>query len=250
MSGHSKWATIKRKKGAMDAKRGQMFTKVIREIIVAAKEGGGDPDSNARLRTIVAKAKAVNMPADNIKKAIQKGTGELPGVVYEEVVYEGYGPGGTAMLIKTATDNKNRSTANIKAILSKNNGSMAEPGATAWQFEQKGYISVPKEEIDEETLMEIVLDAGAEDIKNEESSYDIIVEPSLFEQVKKALDEKSVKYSVAEVTMVPKNYVSLEGRDAEKMLRLMDLLDEDDDVQHIYANFDISQDVMDSLGGE
>jgi YebC/PmpR family DNA-binding regulatory protein len=249
MSGHSKWATIKRKKAATDAKRGAAFTKIIREIIVAAKTGG-DPSSNARLRTALEKARAVNMPQDNIKKAIQKGTGELPGVVYEEITYEGYGPGGAALLIRVTTDNKNRSASNLRTMLSKHGGSMASQGATAWQFEQKGYISVPKEAINEEALMDIALEAGAQDINNEEASYDVITEPQAFEAVKKALDAKAVKYSVAEVTMVPKNYVKLAGSAAEGMLKLMSDLDDDEDVQGVYSNFDIPQDVMDKLSGE
>lgn len=247
MSGHSRWSTIKRKKAAADAKKGQIFTKIIREIIVAAKTGGGDPDSNSRLRTVIEKAKAVNMPLENIKKAIQKGTGELPGVSYEEITYEGYGPGGVALLIKVTTDNKNRSAADIRTILSKNGGSMAAVGSTSWQFEQKGYISVPKEEINEEALMEIVLDAGAQDIQTTENSYDVMTEPANFEKVKRALDDKKVKYTVAEITMIPKSYVKLEGKDAEQMLKLMNALDENDDVQNVYANFDIPQEIMDKL---
>jgi len=250
MSGHSRWATIKRKKAAADAKRGQAFTKYIREIIVAAKNGGGDPNSNARLRTVLEKARAVNMPADNIKKAIQKGTGELPGVSYEEITYEGYGPGGVALLIKVTTDNKNRSAAEIRTLLSKLGGSMAAMGATAWQFEQKGYMIVPKEAIGEDELMEIALDAGAQDIINEETGYEIITTPVDFEKVKKALDDKSVKYTTAEVTMVPKSYVKLEGAQAEQMLKLMDALEENEDVQNVYANFDIPQEVMDKMSNE
>jgi YebC/PmpR family DNA-binding regulatory protein len=250
MSGHSKWATIKRKKSATDAKRGAAFTKIIREIIVAAKAGGGDISSNARLRTAAEKARAVNMPQDNIKKAIQKGTGELQGVTYEEITYEGYGPAGVALMIKVTTDNKNRSAATLRTTLSKHNGTMASQGATAWQFEQKGYISVPKEAISEDALMELAIDAGAQDIKNEDNSYDVITEPQAFEGVKKALDGKSVKYTVAEVTMVPKSYVKLSGKEAESMLNLMSDLDDDEDVSNVYANFDIPQEVMDKLSGE
>jgi len=202
MSGHSKWATIKRKKAAIDSKRGATFTKIIKEITVAAKNGG-DPASNARLRTVLEKAKAANMPADNIKKAIMKGTGELPGVVYEEITYEGYGPGGVAMIINTTTDNKNRTVANVRAIFTKANGSLAANGAVSWQFEQKGYISVPKEVIDEETLMGIALEAGADDIKSEGSTFDITTSPASFETVKAALDKATVKYASAEITMVP-----------------------------------------------
>jgi YebC/PmpR family DNA-binding regulatory protein len=248
MSGHSKWATIKRKKALIDSKRGASFTKIIREIIVAAKSGG-DVNSNARLRTVVEKAKAVNMPSDNIKKAIMKGTGELPGVTYEEIMYEAYGPGGVAVLINVTTDNKNRSAADIRAVLQKGNGSMGSVGSVAWQFEQKGFISVPKESIDEDSLMEVALEAGAQDIKTEDESYDIVTEPSDFEKVKKALEAKSVKMTTAEVTMVPKNYIKLSGRDAEKMLSLMNDLEDNEDVQNVYANFDISKEEMDKLGG-
>ncbi len=250
MSGHSKWATIKRKKAATDSKRGAAFTKIIREITVAARDGGGDLNSNARLRTVVDKAKAVNMPADNIKKAIQKGTGELPGVQYEEIMYEGYGPGGVAMLMMVMTDNKNRSAANIRAIYTRMNCSMAAQGAVSWQFEQKGFFSVPKEVIGEDTLMEIALDAGADDIKTEEGSFDITTSVPAFETVKKAFDDKSVKYSTAEITMVPKTYVKLEGDQAASMLKLMSALEDDEDVQNVYANFDIPQDVMDSISIE
>jgi transcriptional/translational regulatory protein YebC/TACO1 len=231
MSGHSKWNTIKRKKSLTDAKRGASFTKIIREIIVAAKSGG-DPASNARLRTVIEKARAVNMPQDNIKKAVQKGTGELPGVVYEEITYEGYGPGGVALLINVTTDNKNRSAANLRQILSNHGGSMASQNAVAWQFEQKGYIAVPKEAISEDAV------------------YDIITEPSAFEGVKKALDTKKVTYTAAEVTMVPKNYVKLDDKASESMLKLMSELDDDEDVSNVYANFDIPQEVMDKLSGE
>jgi YebC/PmpR family DNA-binding regulatory protein len=247
MSGHSRWSTIKRKKGAADAKKGASFTKVIREIIVAAKNGGGDPASNFRLRTVIEKAREVNMPQDNIKKAIMKGTGELPGVIYEEITYEGYGPGGVALLIKVTTDNKNRSAGNLRTMLSNHGGSMAGQGATSWQFEQKGYIAVPKEAISEDALMEIAIDAGAQDIKSEDAVYDVITEPAAFEAVKKALDAKKVTCTAAEVTMVPKNYVKLEGKAAESMLKLMSELDEDEDVSNVYANFDIPQEVMDKL---
>ncbi|MEI7541674.1 MAG: YebC/PmpR family DNA-binding transcriptional regulator [bacterium] len=249
MSGHSKWATIKRKKALTDSKRGASFTKIIREIIVAAKSGG-DPNANARLRTVIEKAKAVNMPSDNIKKAIQKGTGELPGVNYEEIMYEGYGPGGVALIINITTDNRNRSAADLRAILAKCMGSMAAPGATAWQFDQKGFISVPKEAIDEDSLMEVALEAGASDIKNEEESYDIVTEVSDFEKVKKALEAKSVKFTVAEITMVPKNYVKLNGKDAERMLKLMEALEEHEDTSNVYANFDIPKEVMDKISSE
>jgi len=246
MSGHSRWKTIKRKKGAADAKKGASFTKVIKEIIVAAKSGG-DPDLNARLRAVIEKAREVNMPFDNIKKAIMKGTGELPGVVYEEIVYEGYGPAGVALLIAVTTDNKNRSAGNLRTALSNHGGSMAGQGAVSWQFEQKGYIAVPKEAINEDALMEIALDAGAQDITSEDEVYDVITEPAAFEAVKKVLDDKKVGYTTAEVTMVPKNYVKLDGKQAESMLKLMQELDDDEDVSNVYANFDISQEVMDKI---
>jgi len=250
MSGHSRWKTIKRKKGAADAKRGASFTKVIREIIVAAKNGGGDPASNFRLRTVIENAREVNMPQDNIKKAIMKGTGELPGVIYEEITYEGYGPGGVAMIINVTTDNKNRSAGNLRTMLSNHGGSMAGQGAVSWQFEQKGYIAVPREAISEDILMEIAIDAGAQDIKSEDEVYDVITEPAAFETVKKALDDKKVAYTTAEVTMVPKNYVKLEGKQAESMLKLMQEFDDDEDVSNVYANFDISREVMDKISDE
>jgi len=249
MSGHSKWATIKRKKAITDSKRGASFTKIIREIIVAAKSGG-DPNMNARLRTVVEKAKAVNMPSDNIKKAIQTGTGELPGVNYEEIMYEGYGPGGVALIINVTTDNRNRSAADLRALLAKYTGSMAAPGATAWQFDQKGFISVPKESIDEDSLMEVALDAGAQDIKNEDDSYDITTAVADFEKVRKTLEAKSVKFTVAEVTMVPKNYIKLAGKDAERMLALMEALEEHEDTANVYANFDISKEEMDRISAQ
>ena len=249
MSGHSKWATIKRKKALTDSKRGASFTKIIREIIVAAKSGG-DPNMNARLRTVVEKAKAVNMPSDNIKKAIQKGTGELPGVNYEEIMYEGYGPGGVALIINVTTDNRNRSAADLRALLAMYTGSMAAPGATACQFDQKGFFSVPKEAIDEDSLMEVALDAGAQDIKNEDESYDIVTAVVDFEKVRKALEAKSVKFTVAEITMVPKNYIKLDGKDAERMLNLMEALEEHEDISNVYANFDIPKEVMDKIGSQ
>jgi YebC/PmpR family DNA-binding regulatory protein len=247
MSGHSKWATIKRKKADIDSKRGQAFTKIAREIIVAARAGGGDPGSNARLRTVILKAKEVNMPNDNIKKAILRGTGELEGVSYEEITYEGYGPSGVALLINATTDNKNRTAANLRDILKKRGGSMAALGAVSWQFELKGFFSVPKESIGEDQLMEIAIEAGAGDIVTEDSSYDITTAPSDFENVKKALSDKGVKFSTAEVTMVPKNYVKLTGNDAAAMIKLMDALDDDEDVLTVYANFDIPQEDLDKI---
>jgi YebC/PmpR family DNA-binding regulatory protein len=247
MSGHSKWSSIKRKKGATDAKRGQVFTKLIKEITVAARMGGGDPEGNARLRAAIAAAKADNMPKDNIERAIKKGTGELEGVSYEELVYEGYGPGGAAILIEAMTDNKNRTTAEIRNIFSKSSGNMGEAGCVAWMFQKKGYIVVEKSAVDEEKLMEIALDAGAEDIQEGEKEFEVITDPGAFEGVKKALDGAGIKYLLAEVTMHPQNVVQLEGKNAEHMLRLMEQLEDQDDVQHVYANFDIPEGVMEQL---
>ena len=249
MSGHSKWATTKHKKGAADAKRGKIFTKVTKELTVAAKLGGGDPGGNPRLRTAIEKAKEANMPQDNIKRAIQKGTGELPGVSYDEITYEGYGPGGVALLIECLTDNKNRSVSEVRHVLSKNNGSMGETGCVSWMFTQKGYILVDKTGADEDTLMTVALDAGAEDMKSDpdESNYEIITAPQDFEAVKKGLQDKGVKFENAEVTMIPQTYVKLEGKEAEQMVRLMDALEDNDDVQNVYANFDIPDDVMEKM---
>jgi len=246
MSGHSKWATTKHKKAAADAKRGKVFTKITKELTIAAKIGGGDPDANPRLRTAIAKAKEANMPADNMKRAIQKGTGELPGVTYEEVTYEGYGPGGVAVMIECLTDNKNRTVADIRHILSKQNGSLGENGCVSWMFDQKGYIVVEKTAADEETLMDVALEAGAEDIVSdpEEPNYEVMTAPQDFEAVRSALEEKGIPMAAAEVTMIPQTYVKLEGKDAEQMMRLMDALDDCDDTQNVYANFDIPDEVM------
>jgi len=247
MSGHSKWATTKHKKAAADAKRGKVFTKITKELTIAAKIGGGDPDANPRLRTAIAKAKESNMPADNMKRAIQKGTGELPGVTYEEVTYEGYGPGGVAVMIECLTDNKNRTVADIRHILSKQNGRLGENGCVSWMFDQKGYIVVEKTAADEETLMDVALEAGAEDIVSdpEEPNYEVITAPQDFETVRSALEEKGIPMAAAEVTMIPQTYVKLEGKDAQQMMRLMDALDDCDDTQNVYANFDIPDEVMD-----
>jgi YebC/PmpR family DNA-binding regulatory protein len=245
MSGHSKWATTKHKKAAADAKRGKIFTKLIREITIASRIGGGDPDGNPRLRTAILKAKEQNMPADNIKKAIQRGTGELPGVNYEEAVYEGYGPGGVAMLVEITSDNKNRTVSEIRHIFSKNGGNMGEAGCVAWMFHKKGYITVEKAKADEEKLMTLALEAGAEDMRSDdEQNYEIISAPGDFEKVKKALADDKVEMPFAELTMIPQNYIRLEGKDAEQMLRLMEALEEHDDVQNVYANFDIPSEIM------
>lgn len=240
MAGHSKWAQIKHKKAHTDAKKGKLFTKLVKEISVAARLGGGDPDGNPRLRTAIEKAKEVNMPSENIKRAIMKGTGELPGVSYEEVLYEGYGPGGAAVIIEVMTDNKNRTLPEIRHILSKNGGSLGETGCVSWNFQKKGYILVDKSKIDEDTLMSVVLEAGAEDMKNDpdEENYEIITTVDKFSTVKDALTKASIEFSMAEITMLPKTYVKLTGNQAEQMLKLLDALEDHDDVQNVYSNFD------------
>jgi YebC/PmpR family DNA-binding regulatory protein len=247
MSGHSKWSSIKRKKGATDAKRGQVFTRLIKEITVAARIGGGDPEGNPRLRTAIAAAKAENMPKDNIDRAIKKGTGELEGVSYDEFLYEGYGPGGAAVLIEAMTDNKNRTTADIRHIFSKGNGNLGETGCVAWMFEKKGYIVVEKSAVDEEQLMELALDAGADDIQEDEKEFEVVTDPGAFDAVKAALEVAGIKYLLAEVTMHPQSVVQLEGKNAEQMLRLMEQLEDHDDIQKVYANFDIPEKVMEQL---
>jgi len=245
MSGHSKWSSIKHKKGAADAKRGKIFTKLIKEITVAARMGGsGDPDSNPRLRTAVAAAKAENMPKDNIERAVKKGTGELEGVNYEESTYEGYGPGGAAVLLESLTDNKNRAVADIRHIFSKCGGNLGENGCVAWMFDKKGYIVVERSAIDEDTLMEAALDAGAEDVREDESNYEIITAPEDFEAVKAAVDEKAIPYLDAEITMLPQTSTNLQGKEAEQMIRLMDMLEDCDDVQKVYTNADIPEELI------
>ncbi len=249
MSGHSKWSTIKRKKGATDAKRGKIFTKLIKEITVAARFGGGDADANPRLRTAINAAKSENMPKDNIERGIKKGTGELEGTTYEEVVYEGYGPGGAAVLVESLTDNKNRAVADIRHVFSKSGGSLGEGGCVAWMFQKKGLLVLEKNGVDEETLMEVALDAGAEDIRDEESTFEVITALEDYEGVKKALDEKALPYTLSEITMLPASTVKLEGKEAEQMLRLMDGLEDSDDVQQVYSNFDISDQTLQEIGG-
>lgn len=239
MSGHSKWSTIKRKKAVTDARRGKIFTQVIKEITVAAKMGGGDPDSNARLRLAIEKAKASNMPADNIKRAVQKGTGELPGVNYEDAVYEAYGPGGVAIIIEAVTDNKNRTISDIRHILERNNGKVAMSGSVAFQFHKKGIILILKSVVPEDDLLSIILDAGAEDMKTEGEEYSIVCTPDVFEAVKQAINAKSIKIESAEILLVADNTVKVEGKDAENLLKLMEFLEEHDDVQKVHANFDI-----------
>jgi YebC/PmpR family DNA-binding regulatory protein len=241
MSGHSKWHTIKHKKGALDAKRGKMFTRIIKELTVAARNGGGDPDSNPRLRTVIADAKAVNMPADNIKKAIQRGTGELPGVSYEEVTYEGYGPGGAAVIIEALTDNKNRTVGELRHMLTKHNGNLAESNAVAWMFSKKGYIVVDKAGADEEKLLNAVLEAGGDDLRDDGDTWEVLSEPSVFEAVRDAVKALGVEPATAQVAMLPQNYIKLEGKDASNMIKLMDALDDHDDVRQVWSNFDIEE---------
>lgn len=244
MSGHSKWATTKHKKAATDAKRGKIFTKIGKEITVAARLGGGDTNGNARLRTAVAKAKSISLPAENIKRAIQKGTGELPGVSYEEIIYEGYGPGGVAVIVESMTDNRNRTVSEIRNIFSKAGGNMGEAGCVSWMFHKKGYLVVASAEIDEDKLMTLALDAGAEDMQPEDDNFVITTTMSDFEKVKKALDDAGVSTEVAEITMIPQTTVKLEGKEAHQMLRLVETLEDNDDVQNVYANFDIPEEIM------
>ncbi|MBI4313421.1 MAG: YebC/PmpR family DNA-binding transcriptional regulator [Candidatus Omnitrophica bacterium] len=245
MSGHSKWATIKHKKGAADARRGQLFTKLIREVTVAAKNGGGDPNANPRLRLAMDKAREANMPKDNVEKAIKRGTGELEGVIYEEVTYEAYASGGVALYIEALTDNKNRTTAEVRNILTKRNGNMAGAGATAWLFQKKGYILVDKAVIDEEKLMNTVLEAGADDLKSDGTSYEITTDPKNFEPVKQALSAAKIPVLSADLTMLPTTTVRVEEESsAKQVLGLVELLEEHDDVNHVYANFDIPDELL------
>ncbi len=246
MSGHSKWATIKRAKGAKDAARGKLFGRIIKEISIAARDGGGDPDGNPRLRLAVDKAKAANMPADNMKRAIQRGTGELDGVNYEELTYEGYGPGGVAFIVETITDNKNRTVAEIRHIFSKKNGSLAENGSVSWKFDRKGVFSIPKN-YEEDDLMMIALEAGAEDMSTEDEYYEIICDALSFDAVKKAIEAKEIEILEAELQMIPQNTIKVEDKDAEGVLRLLEALEEHDDTQNVFADFDIDADVMESL---
>ncbi len=241
MSGHSKWHTIKHKKGAADAKRGKIFTRIIKELSVAARAGGGDVDMNPRLRTVVAEAKANNMPRENIERAIRRGTGEEPGVSYEEIMYEAYGPGGTAMLISTLTDNKNRTVGEIRFVLGKLNGNLAAENSVAWMFTRKGQVMVERGKVDEEKLLAAVLDAGADDMNDDESGFEIVCAPENFEAVRDAVKALGIEPASAAVAMIPQNYVKLEGKDAQQMLKLMDALDDQDDVQNVWANFDIEE---------
>jgi len=241
MSGHSKWHSIKHKKGAIDAKRGRMFTKLIKEITIAARIGGGDAEGNPRLRKAIADAKEVNMPADNIKRAVQKGTGELEGGQLEELQYEGYGPGGVALIVEVVTDNRNRTVSEIRHVFSKNGGNMSEAGSVAWMFSKKGYIAIEKSKGDEDMLMTLAIDAGADDFTSDESNYEIYTTPEAFEKVLNSVKAKGIQPQTAEVSMIPQNYVKVEGKTAQQLVKLMEALEEHDDVQHVYANFDIEE---------
>ena len=247
MSGHSKWATIKHKKAAADAKRGAAFTKIIREVTAAAKAGGGNPDTNPRLRTAIQRAKIINMPLANIDNAIKKGTGELPGVVYETTIFDAYASGGVALLIECLTDNKNRTTAEVRNILDKKNGNMAGAGSTAWMFAKKGYIVIEKNKIGEEELMGLALDAGADDFKSEGEYYEITCEPSILESVKAVIQKKNLPMQTCEVTMIPNSTVKVQGNDAKLVLSLMEALEEHEDVQAVYANFDIPDEEIEKV---
>jgi len=239
MSGHSKWHSIKHKKAAADSKRGRIFTRLIKEMTAAARMGGGDVEGNPRLRLAVATAKAANMPADNIKRAIMRGTGELPGVAYEDVNYEGYGPGGVALYVHVLTDNRNRTVAEIRHILSKNGGNLGESGSVGWMFHRKGYFVVEKSAAEEEKLLDIALTAGADDMTEDGDNFEILCSPESFDAVKTALDAAKIPLAAAEISMVPQNYVKLEGKNAQTMLKLMEALEDHEDVQNVWANFDI-----------
>jgi len=247
MSGHSRWATIKRKKGLADARKGKIFTKLIKEVTVAARMGGGDPNTNARLRTAMAAARAQNMPGDNIERAIKKGTGELEGVSYEEITFEGYGPGGVAVLVDIMTDNKHRTVSEIRHVFTRHHGNLGEAGCVAWNFDKKGLLAVPKENASEDQLMEWALEAGAEDVRDVGSTFEIITDPHSYEEVKKKLEGQGVKFAIAEVAKLPKNTVQLSGKEAEQMVKLMEALEDNDDVQHVYSNSDISEEVMEKV---
>jgi YebC/PmpR family DNA-binding regulatory protein len=248
MSGHSKWSTIKRKKGALDAKRGKIFTKLIKEIMVAARMGGGDIDGNPRLRSAVNAAKAENMPKDNIERAIKKGCGELGGAVYDEILYEGYGPGGVAVLVETMTDNKNRTVADIRHFFAKNNGNLGENGCVGWMFDKRGVISVDAAGLNEEQLMELALEAGAEDVANDDGSFQIYTAPEDFNAVVEQLEKGKIKMSEASILMVPKNTIEVtEEKTASNLLRLLESLEDHDDVQKVHANFDIAEELMERL---
>jgi YebC/PmpR family DNA-binding regulatory protein len=241
MSGHSKWHTIKHKKGAADAKRGKVFTRIIKELTVAARAAGGDPDANPRLRTIIAEAKSVNMPADNIKRAIQRGTGELPGVSYEEVTYEGYGPGGAALIIEVLTDNRNRTVGEMRHLLTKHGGNLGEANSVAWMFDKKGYIVVEKSKVSEEALMTAALDNGADDLRDDGDNWEVVSPPDSFQLVLDAVKALGIEPAAAEIAMLPQNYVKLEGKPAQQMIKLMEVIEEHEDTKKVWSNADIEE---------
>ena len=247
MSGHSKWSTIKHKKGAADAKRGKIFTKLIKEITIAARMGGGDPGGNPRLRAAITAAKAENMPKDNIERAVKKGTGELPGVSYEEATFEGYGPGGVAVLVEILSDNRKRTVADIRHVFSKHAGNLGEAGCVSWMFDKRGLIVFEKEKVDEEKLMDAALEAGAQDVRETDKEFEVLTEAGDMEKVKTKLEKAGIVPAYAEVGMVPQSTVRLTGKEAQQMLRLMESLEDSDDVQHVYANFDIPDEEMEQL---
>jgi YebC/PmpR family DNA-binding regulatory protein len=251
MSGHSKWATIKRKKAVTDSNRGRLFTRLIKEIVIAARNGGGNAEGNPRLRLAIQTAKQANMPAENIKRAIQRGTGELPGVVYEEVTYEGYGPGGVAVLVEVVTDNSNRAVSEMRHAFSRNNGNMGQSGSVGWMFHRKGNIVIPRAGagISEDDLLGVILEAGAEDMQADEETYVVITSPPAFEAVKKAIEDKSIKIESAALQMIPQNTVKVTGKEAEQVLKLMEVIEEHDDVQNVYSNFDIDEKELAALQG-
>src|SRR6201993_4124324 len=249
MSGHSKWATIKHKKGALDAKRGKIFTRLIKEISIAARQGGGDPDSNPRLRTAVAAAKAENMPADNIKRGIQRGTGELPGATYEEISFEGYGPGGVAIIVEATTDNRNRAVSEIRHTFAKNGGNLGEPNSVRFMFTKKGIIAIAKGVADEDKLMGIVLEAGGDDLNDEGDTWEIITDPSAYEAVAQAVRDAGIETVMSEVTMVANTYTKLEGAPASQCIRLLEALEDHDDVQNVYSNFDMDAKQLEEVAG-
>src|SRR6266481_7831813 len=249
MSGHSKWATIKHKKGALDAKRGKIFTRLIKEITMAAKSGGGDADGNPRLRTAIAAAKAENMPADNIKRAVQRGTGELPGATYEEILFEGYGPGGVALLVDVTTDNRNRTVSEVRHMLGKNGGNLGESGSVAWMFHKKGEIVVPKTAAKEDDLMNIVLESGGDDLNDDGDNWEILTAPNAFEPVLEAVKKAGFEVVHSALGMVPQNYIKLEGAAANQMIRLLEAIEDSDDVQNVYSNFDVDQAQLEAVAG-
>ena len=247
MSGHSKWATIKHKKGALDAKRGKIFTRITKEITMAAKQGGGDPDKNPRLRTILLEARSQNMPNDNIKRAIQRGTGELPGVSYEEITFEGYGPGGVALIIEVTTDNRNRAVSEIRHMLGKHGGNLGETNSVSWMFHKKGVIVVPANAAKEDDLMNIVLEAGADDLTSDSENFEIVTSPATFEAVREAVTKAGITPASASVSMVPENYMKLEGAAANQMIRLLEAVEDHDDVQNVYSNFDFDEKQIEAM---